>query len=107
MGETLDLPETQLRGDEASTSGEMHIATHGNAAAAQTRSCHPARHARAMFGRRGRSDMRQDPVDEHDERNRRRFPSPTARRLGPVECALLALIALSVAITVVMAIVNP
>jgi hypothetical protein len=51
--------------------------------------------------------MRPDPIEEHDKRTRRRFDRPTARRLGPVECMLLALIALGVAITVVMAIVNP
>jgi hypothetical protein len=46
-------------------------------------------------------------IKEHDDRKRRRFRSPTAPRLGPVECTLLALIALSVAVTLVMAIVDP
>lgn len=38
---------------------------------------------------------------------RRRFTWPARRRLGAVEYALLALIALGVAITIVMAIVTP
>jgi hypothetical protein len=46
-------------------------------------------------------------ITEHHDRNRRRFRSRTAPRLGPVECTLFALIALSVATTLVMAIVNP
>jgi hypothetical protein len=46
-------------------------------------------------------------VSERHERGRRRFSSPTARRLGSVEYTLLALIAFGVAITAVMAIVNP
>jgi hypothetical protein len=46
-------------------------------------------------------------VSERDERRRRRFSSPTARRLGSFEYTLLALIASGVAITAVMAIVNP
>jgi hypothetical protein len=37
----------------------------------------------------------------------RRSPWPTRRRVGAVEYTLLALIALGVAITIVMAIVNP
>jgi hypothetical protein len=46
-------------------------------------------------------------IKEHDEGRQRRGARPTARRLGAVECMLLALIALGVAITGVMAIVNP
>jgi hypothetical protein len=47
------------------------------------------------------------PIRDSDEPERPRFRPPTAGRLGPFECTLLALIALGVAITVVMAIVNP
>jgi hypothetical protein len=43
----------------------------------------------------------------HHDRRRRRHISPTIRRLGPVECTLVVVIALGVAITTVMAIVNP
>ena len=46
-------------------------------------------------------------VEERHERRRRRSTSPTTRRLGLIDCTLLALIALGVAITVAMAIVNP
>jgi len=46
-------------------------------------------------------------INEQHERERRRFTSPGTRGLGPVEYMLLALIALGVAITLVMAIVNP
>jgi hypothetical protein len=46
-------------------------------------------------------------IKEHVEPMRRSFPRPTPRRLGSVECMLLALIALGVAITAVMTIVNP
>lgn len=42
-----------------------------------------------------------------DERTRPTFASPRRRGLGAVEYALLTLIALGVAITIVMAIVNP
>lgn len=47
------------------------------------------------------------PIKEPDERKRRRFPSPTAKSLGPVEYTLFALIVLGVAVTLAMAIVNP
>ena len=46
-------------------------------------------------------------IDGQHHRMRRRFASPPRQRLGAVEHALLALIALGVAITIVMAIVNP
>jgi hypothetical protein len=46
-------------------------------------------------------------VKRQHEPRWRRFASPARRRVGSVEYALLALIALGVAITVVMAIVNP
>lgn len=44
---------------------------------------------------------------ERAERKRHRFLSPSVRRLGLVEYTLIALIALGVAITVAMAILNP
>jgi hypothetical protein len=44
---------------------------------------------------------------KHDQPERPPVSSPTGRRLGPVECILVALIALGVAITLAMAIVNP
>jgi hypothetical protein len=46
-------------------------------------------------------------INDQHERKRRRLTSPTTRRLGPGDYTLLALIALGVAITAVMAIVSP
>jgi hypothetical protein len=46
-------------------------------------------------------------LNEQHEGKRRRFASLRTWLLGPVEFTLLALIALGVATTVVMAIVNP
>jgi hypothetical protein len=46
-------------------------------------------------------------IKKRVERTRHRFSAPSVWRLGAVECALLALIALGVATTVVMAIENP
>jgi hypothetical protein len=43
----------------------------------------------------------------HRDRNRRHLPELGRWRLGPFECALAALVGLGVAITIVMAIVNP
>ena len=46
-------------------------------------------------------------VEKRAERARRRSTSPTTPRLGLIDCTLLALIALGVAITVAMAVVDP
>ena len=46
-------------------------------------------------------------IENWGERTRRRATSPTTGRLGLIDYTLLALIALSVAITVAMAIVRP
>lgn len=46
-------------------------------------------------------------VEKRDERRRRRSTWPTTGRLGLMDYTLLALVALGVAITVAMAIVNP
>lgn len=46
-------------------------------------------------------------IETCDERTRRRSTSPTTGRLGLFDYTLLAVIALSIAITVAMAIVNP
>jgi hypothetical protein len=46
-------------------------------------------------------------VKRERDPHRCRFVSPTGRRLGPVDYALLALIVLGVAVTIFMAIANP